>query len=251
MTSPINIDPKDIQAYWAKYQDNKYVEGWASLWTKRADTIGGPLALDGHRRKALVPGCGRGVDVLLLASFGYDAYGLECSATAVDACKKEKENHSRYHVGDKKAWKGKVTFVQRDFFDNTWLKEIGVPRNGFDFFCALNPKLRPRWALRHTELLAPSPRGNLICLESPRHKNPLAPGPPFASPSEAYMEHLSRPGEKISYNDKGLVNADPLREPSKGGLERVAHWQPERTHTVGQGENGVIHDRVSIWRRRD
>ena len=154
MTSPINIDPKDIQAYWAKYQDDKYVEGWASLWDKgdnlpwdrgfpnpaledtliqRADTIGGPLALDGHRRKALVPGCGRGVDVLLLASFGYDAYGLECSATAVDACKKEeKENHSRYRVRDEKVGKGKVTFVQGDFFDDTWLKEIGVPRNGFD-----------------------------------------------------------------------------------------------------------------------
>ncbi|CEJ57712.1 Putative Thiol methyltransferase [Penicillium brasilianum] len=251
MTTPPNIDPKDIQACWAKYQDDKYVEGWASLWDKgdnlpwdrgfpnpaledtlvqRAGTIGGPIAQDGQRRKALVPGCGRGVDVLLLASFGYDAYGLECSATAVDACKKEeKENHSRYRVRDEKVGKGKIIF----------------------FFCALNPELRPKWALRHTELLAPSPTGNLICLESPRHKNPLAPGPPFASPSEVYLEHLSYPGEKISYNDKGLINANPLREPSERGLDRVAYWQPERTHTVGQGENGVIHDRVSIWRRRD
>jgi hypothetical protein len=65
------------------------------------------------------------------------------------------------------------------------------------------------------------------------------------------MEHLSHPGEKISYNDKGLVDADPLREPSKAGLERVAYWQPERTHAVGKDKTGVIHDRVSIWRRRD
>lgn len=153
MTTPTNIDPKDLQAYWAKYQDDKYVEGWASLWdsdtvpwdrgfpnpaledtlVQRADTIGGPIAQDGQRRKALVPGCGRGVDVLLLASFGYDAYGLECSATAVDACKKEeKENQSRYRVRDEKVGKGKVTFVHGDFFDDAWLKEIGVPRNGFD-----------------------------------------------------------------------------------------------------------------------
>src|SRR5437868_6691423 len=34
MTTPTNIDPKDIQAYWAKYQGDKYVEGWASLWDK-------------------------------------------------------------------------------------------------------------------------------------------------------------------------------------------------------------------------
>ncbi|KAJ5456039.1 uncharacterized protein N7458_004303, partial [Penicillium daleae] len=221
ITTPTNIDPKDIQ--------------------------------DGERRKALVPGCGRGVDVLLFASFRYDAYGLEYSAAAIEACnKEEKENYSRYRVRDKKVGKGKG-----DFFDDTWLKEIGVPRNGFNiiydytFFCALNPELRPKWALRHTELLASLPAGNLICLESPRHKDPLAPGPLFASPSEAYIEHLSHPGEKISYNDNGLVDADPLREPSKAGLERVAYWQLERTYTVGKDKNGVIRDRVSIWRRRD
>jgi hypothetical protein len=154
MTAPTNIDPKDVQAHFAKYQGDKYVEGWASLWDKgdnlpwdrgfpnpaledtlvqRAGTIGGPITQDGERRKALVPGCGRGVDVLLFASFGYDAYGLECSAAAVEACKKEeKENHSQYRVRDEKVGKGKVTFVQGDFFDDTWLKEIGVPRNGFD-----------------------------------------------------------------------------------------------------------------------
>jgi hypothetical protein len=110
--------------------------------------------------------------------------------------------------------------------------------------------MRPKWAHRHTQLLAPSPAGNLICLEFPRHKDPQEPGPPFASPSEAYVAHLSHPGEDIPYDAKGVVKHDPLREPSQGGLERVAYWQPERTHVVGQGENGVIHDRVSIWRRR-
>ncbi|KFY40016.1 hypothetical protein V494_03709 [Pseudogymnoascus sp. VKM F-4513 (FW-928)] len=211
---------KGDPSHWAKYQGDKYVKGWASLWDKydnlpwdrgfpnpalkdtlvqRAGTISGPIAQDGQWRKALVPGCGRGVDVLLSASFGYDAYGLECGAAAVEA-----------------------------------------------FFCALNPKLRPKWALRHTELLASLPAGNLISLESPRHKSPLAPGPPFACPSEAYMEHLIHPGKKISYNDKGLVDADPLRETSNAGLERVAYWQPERTHTVGKDKGGVIHDRVSI-----
>lgn len=53
-----------------------------------------------------------------------------------DPCKKEekeKENHSWYRVRDEKVvGKGKVTFVQGDFFDDAWLKEIGVPRNGFD-----------------------------------------------------------------------------------------------------------------------
>lgn len=119
------------------------------------------------------------------------------------------------------------------------------------FFCALEPLLRPKWALRHTHLLAPSPSGNLICLEFPRHKDPQALGPPYASSSEAYVAHLSHPGEEVPYDASGIVKHEPLRAPSKAGLERVAYWQPERTHEVGRGENGVIHDRVSIWRRRN
>lgn len=172
MTTPTKADPKDIQAHLAKYQGDKYVDGWASLWDKgddlpwdrgfpnpaledtlvqRIGTIGSPLAQDAqgkpYRRKALVPGCGRGVDVLLLASFGYDAYGLEYSATAVEMCKKEEtENHSWYRVRDQSVGKGKVTFVQGDFFDDAWLKTIGVPRNGFDVIydytvCILSPFL--------------------------------------------------------------------------------------------------------------
>lgn len=155
MTTATDIKFKDAQAYLAKHQGDSYLQGWAFLWDKgdylpwdrgfpnpaledtlvqRVGTIGGPIGPDGERRKALVPGCGRGVDVLLFASFGYDAYGLECSAAAVEACKKEEEkvNDSQYRVRDEKVGKGKITFVQGDFFDDTWLKEIGVPRNGFD-----------------------------------------------------------------------------------------------------------------------
>ncbi len=36
----------------------------------------------GGRKKALVPGCGRGYDVLLLSAFGYDVSGLDYSADA-------------------------------------------------------------------------------------------------------------------------------------------------------------------------
>lgn len=158
MTAPTNIDPKDIQAHLAQFKGDKYRDGWASLWDKgdnlpwdkgfpnpaledalvqRRATIGGAIGQDaqGHsyRRKALVPGCGRGVDVLLLASFGFDAYGLEYSATAIEACKKEQaENHSWYRVRDQSIGQGNVTFIQGDFFDDAWLQKIGVALNGFD-----------------------------------------------------------------------------------------------------------------------
>ncbi|KAJ5138498.1 uncharacterized protein N7515_003346 [Penicillium bovifimosum] len=277
-----NINAKEIQDRLSQYKGDKYVEGWAALWDKgdylpwdrgfpnpaledalvqQRPTIGAPVATDAqgkeYRRKALVPGCGRGVDVLLLASFGFDAYGLEYSASAIEACKKEESKTADlYRVRDQAVGAGKVTWVQGDFFSDAWLEKIGVPLNGFDviydytFFCALDPSMRPKWALRHTQLLSPSPAGNLICLEFPRHKDPQAPGPPWPSTSEAYVEHLSHPGEEVRYVD-GVVKHNPLQAPSEAGLERVAHWTPERTHEVGKGENGVIHDRVSIWRRRN
>lgn len=158
MTVPTTIDPKDVQAHLAQYKGSRYVDGWASLWDKgdglpwdkgfpnpaledtlvqRRGTIGAAIGQDAqgqsYRRKALVPGCGRGVDVLLLASFGFDAYGLEYSPAAVEACKKEEsENHSWYRARDQAVGRGKANFVQGDFFDDAWLQAIGVPLNGFD-----------------------------------------------------------------------------------------------------------------------
>lgn len=123
-------DPRlvsSIPEFIARYKEN-YVEGWAELWDKsegkplpfdrgfpnpaledtlieKRDIIGDPIGRDAqgntYRKKALVPGCGRGVDVLLLASFGYDAYGLEYSATAVKVCKEEQaKNGDKYPVRD-------------------------------------------------------------------------------------------------------------------------------------------------------
>ena len=106
---------------------------------QRRGTIGNALATDAegnrYRKKALVPGCGRGVDVLLLASFGYDAYGLEYSGAAVQACRqeeKESTTSAKYPVRDEEVGRGKVTFVQGDFFKDDWLEELGLGLNCFD-----------------------------------------------------------------------------------------------------------------------
>ena len=69
------------------------------------------------RKKALVPGCGRGYDVLLLASFGYDAYGLEISETAVKRCKEEQEkNGHKFSIQDNAKGGGSINFIHGDFF---------------------------------------------------------------------------------------------------------------------------------------
>ncbi|KAL4942517.1 hypothetical protein BDV06DRAFT_162482 [Aspergillus oleicola] len=253
----------NITLPWDRHAPNPTLE--EVLTTKRA-IIGGPLLESNtdagtppHRKKALVPGCGRGVDVLLLASFGYDAYGLDYSESAMELCKKEEESAAdgqKYPVRDASIGRGSVTWVQGDFYENDWVENLGIEGGKFDiiydytFFCAFPQSLRPAWALRYTQLLAPSPQGNLICLEFPRHKDPLQHGPPYSATSEVYMEHLSHPGEEIAYDTMtGHIKGDRLRPTSENGFERVAYWQPAKTHDFGTGEDGEVLDRVSIWRR--
>ena len=64
------------------------------------------------------------------------------------------------------------------------------------------------------------------------------------------MEHLSSPGKEVVYEENGEIRMNPLERASDDGLERVAHWQPERTHRVGMDEHGNVRDWVAVWRHR-
>lgn len=248
-----------------------------------------PLKEDGTRRKALVPGCGRGYDVALLASWGYDAYGLEVSVHAqekAEAFLKSIEKGAvdgEYAVNDERVGQGVMKCLLGDYFEDGWVKAIGASvEGGFDviydntvspplaislllrslkyqrrkkeiavlthteFLCALPPSLRPRWALRTSQLL--SPTGILICLEFPTHKPAASQGPPWSLPPTVHLELLKRPGEEIEYNTDGVVVASD-REESKDALVRVAHWTPRRTHEVAVIK-GVVRDCVSVWRHK-
>ena len=80
-----------------------------------------------HRRTVLVPGCGRGYDVTLFASFGFDAYGLDISESAVNLCREEQEgNADKYPVQDQSVGAGKAEFLVGDFFSDAWNREIGI-----------------------------------------------------------------------------------------------------------------------------
>ena len=78
-----------------------------------------------RRKAALVPGCGKGYDVLLLASFGYHAFGLEVSETAVKRCYEEQKiNGHKYPARYDYAGSGSVTFIVGDFFSLDWLEKL-------------------------------------------------------------------------------------------------------------------------------
>ena len=132
--------------------------GWSKLWdagdflpwdrgvpnpaltdtlTQRQDLLGTCFVTDSkgtrQRKQALVPGCGRGYDVLLLASLGYDAYGLDVSDSAIECCLEEQQgtNSSKYPLGDAAEGGGKARFIKGDFFSDDWL-EAATQKKTFD-----------------------------------------------------------------------------------------------------------------------
>lgn len=109
------------------------------------------------------------------------------------------------------------------------------------FLSALPPSVRPKWAATYARLLAPG--GRLICSEFPTQKPLNSGGPPWALPEEVYLAHLQHPGVELPYDAQCRVRFDPTLPPARNGLQRVARWQPARTHTAGQGT-----DWISVWR---
>lgn len=87
------------------------------------------------RRTALVPGCGLGNDVALLASFGYDVWGLDVSPKALELARKNVEDRVAAGslaglVGQEDVERGEVHWVAGDFFGHKWTEEAG--RDQFD-----------------------------------------------------------------------------------------------------------------------
>jgi SAM-dependent methyltransferase len=93
-------------------------------------SLAGPMRDDGKRRRALVPGCGKGYDVALFAAHGYDAYGLEVSSHAAEAARKYLEDcgkgplEGEYAVANEEIGKGVMKVVCGDFFEDGWLADV-------------------------------------------------------------------------------------------------------------------------------
>ena len=88
---------------------------------------------------------------MLFASHGYDAYGLDISQTAVDACQKldreRGDDATKYPVKDTKIGRGLRHFIVADFFKDDLSSHTSGA--GFDviydhtFLCAIPRELRP------------------------------------------------------------------------------------------------------------
>lgn len=143
-----------LREHFINYAESNKGDGWAKLWEagdflpwdrmvpspaltdtldNHAQVVGSSKLVlpDGstRRKRALVPGCGRGVDVMMLQAYGYDVVGLEYAAKAVEACEvyaKQTDNDDFYKVRNETMGKGSRVFVQGDFYTDSWLEKAGL-----------------------------------------------------------------------------------------------------------------------------
>ncbi|KAJ5273479.1 hypothetical protein N7478_008604 [Penicillium angulare] len=142
--SSLNRVKKKLNIY-SPVQD--YESGWSALWdagesniwdqgkaspalvdlVEGAGELFDPFTIQGTKKNVVVPGCGRGYDVVMLALHGFNAYGLEISDTAVKEAEAyaatQMSHSSAYHFGNEQSRSsspGTVTFLEGDFFSSTW-----------------------------------------------------------------------------------------------------------------------------------
>ncbi|KAI1003051.1 hypothetical protein K3495_g5153 [Podosphaera aphanis] len=220
------------------------------LLEERQDLL--PFRQQSVKKTALVPGCGKGYDVFLLAAYGFNTYGLEISETALEKAKsleKELETRDAYKTKDG-VERGEIKWLVGDFFDEYLLRSFGQEGKfdliyDYTFLSALPPFMRPAWSSRMLNLLAND--GRIICVEFPTYKPHSTGGPPWALPPKVYEAHLSRPGIDLEYSEtEGLIE-DKLREPSVDRLCQISHFQPTRTHSIGYDPDGNVTDWIGVW----
>ncbi|KAF6791344.1 thiol methyltransferase, partial [Colletotrichum musicola] len=177
---------------------------------------------------ALVPGCGKGHDALLLAALGYDVLALDFSETAIAQAK---ENQRAVEAGEaagadgdvidirsvRRAEPGNVTWVSGDFFDDSWLGQ---------------------WEGEKFDLI--------FDYTFPSGKPLSLPGPPWGLTPDIYRALLARPGDALEFSSPDVVIVPSRRD---DGLERLALIKPARTHRAGMNEDGTVRDWIHVWGR--
>ncbi|MBW0471656.1 hypothetical protein O181_011371 [Austropuccinia psidii MF-1] len=136
--------------------------------------------------RALVPGCGRGYDVLFLTRRVKECWGIDVSRKAIEMAKAWAEAQADTEDCV-------FSFHVEDFF------KFAIPPGSFDlaydysFFCAISPSQRLHWAQRYAELI--NQGGKLITLLYPIDGDRPG-GPPFSVDPEDVNILLSRVGFK-------------------------------------------------------
>ncbi|KAI9218239.1 S-adenosyl-L-methionine-dependent methyltransferase [Blastocladiella britannica] len=158
--------------------------------------------------RVLVPGCGRGCDVLALGTPDRKAYGIDISPTA------HPNPQAKFVLADFFA------FTNADLEPSTGSATSGVPQfdalYDYTFMCALPPSMRSDWAARVAALVRPG--GTLVTLMYPIDASrPLDEGPPFPVNPDVYRGLLADKFEEVEVSKCESFAA-------RKGLEMVGVW---------------------------
>lgn len=125
------------------------------------------------RGRVLIPSCGYGHDVRLLAESGFEAVGVDFAELAIQRAMRQQKDAG-----------GKIEWRQADIFDLA-----KTDREGFDYiyeytcFVAIKPQRRPEFAQLEHDLLKPG--GRLVgCFYNHGREG----GPPFDVTREQVLE---------------------------------------------------------------
>ncbi|KAJ5480845.1 hypothetical protein N7539_006739 [Penicillium diatomitis] len=275
-----------------------HISGWSDLWDsgesglwdrgkaspalvdliEREDTSSffDPFTQDGRRKKALVPGCGRGYDAVMLALHGFDVVGLEVSETAVREAEiyaaGELSRPSSCHFGEgycAPSSKGSVRFELGDFLNPRWPRgDESDQIDGFDLvydytvslahFASISTRYlamavqlsdckdsfyRKKWAESMARVI--KPQGLLVCLEFPMYKDPKLPGPPWGLKG-VHWNLLARGGDGIITQEVGGDGKESGSCDARGGhFQRILYIKPPRSYEVAKGT-----DMISVYARK-
>ncbi|KZV89719.1 S-adenosyl-L-methionine-dependent methyltransferase [Exidia glandulosa HHB12029] len=163
--------------------------------------------------RAIVPGCGRGWDVVLLAELtDLQVMGGDLSPTAIRAA-------NDYLSKNTSSAADRISFEVIDYF------KYQIPANDrfmlafdFTFFVALDPPMRPQWGAKINEYVAPG--GILIALVWPIDPTRNT-GPPHGVTVEAYESVIGPNWEQI-YN---VLHPDMMPGKIPTAVGRLVVWR--------------------------
>jgi cyclopropane fatty-acyl-phospholipid synthase-like methyltransferase len=161
----------------------------------------GAIKPEGH---ILVPGCGRGYDLALLAKYYDRVTGVDISQTAVNSALSILPEDLRDGVSIQRGDFFKLTHRYDAVFDYT-------------FFCAIEPAMRDVWAQTMTRIIKPN--GLLIAVVFPVIDAPPRDCPPYPVKLEDYADRLRGAFTLIHLNEA------PKSHASRRGKEMLAAFR--------------------------
>ncbi|KAK9841889.1 hypothetical protein WJX84_006950 [Apatococcus fuscideae] len=207
------VSKEDYRTYWETTwkgdlkPGEKFDAGKAAPVLKALLDDAGPEC---EGKTALVPGCGRGYDVIEFAQHGCMATGLEISPSATEAANRYADDSG---LG---AERSKATFVTGDFFHHPHQYDYGYD---YTFMCSFVPDKRSDWADTWGRLIKPG--GELITLIFPVGLGVPEP-PPFDVTPEQYEKLLIPHGFHKILIEK---LPDNMSHKPRAGKEWIGRWR--------------------------